>query len=658
MQTTNHTEPHEGVVASAKKLFPLNKKVIENGSFLFLTLLMSIVAHVSFIPLLPWLGLDPSWHNALNQAIEQGMIFGKNIIFTLGPYASVYTYTYHPCTDAPMIWVSLYLAASFCLAVYVNFRSMNRWMRVAFLLALMMVIHLPDSLFFLYPLMVGTYILRYHHTGRKLIAGQLTDKITLILLPAPLGLYPLIKGSTLFACIPVMMIVVLFLTLHKAWKTIALILLVPLLSMGAFWMLAGQPLSALSMYLAHMLPLSIGYTEAMALPGRSCEIYAYLITALVLSWALLTGRQLKDFYGLLLTGMFATILFLAFKAGFVRHDEGHVMIAATTLMLSTLLATTVRPGSRAQLAIFLAVLTVLMTNRSTNNRPAICVRTLNAFQECADGLKGRVLRDKKWLEREELVMNALKDKGKLPTLPGTTDIYSYDQSFLLATDNSWNPRPVFQSYCAYTPYLIAKNRQHLSNAGRPDNIFFRIQPIDNRLPALEDGASWQELLSRYHPIAMHGDHLLLMLRLEEAHGRTQRISQEITRHTLGIPVGLPTIEDGQRLFARIRLKNTLLGSLVCLMYKPSKLNVHFILPDGTEKNYRFIAGMGDSEFLLSPLVNNTSQFAALFGHDSELQDNKVHKFFISADRHSYLWKKEYELELVLMEINHPVNPNN
>ncbi len=75
----------------------------------------------------------------------------------------------------------------------------------------------------------------------------------------------------------------------------------------------------------------------------------------------------------------------------------------------------------------------------------------------------------------------------LPILPGTVDIYSFDQTQLLASGNRWHPRPVFQSYQAYSPELLQRNRDHLSGAQAPDHIFFRIEPIDNRLPSTEDG---------------------------------------------------------------------------------------------------------------------------------------------------------------------------
>ena len=85
----------------------------------------------------------------------------------------------------------------------------------------------------------------------------------------------------------------------------------------------------------------------------------------------------------------------------------------------------------------------------------------------------------------------------LPGVSGDADIYLHEQSALLASGNRYHPRPEFQSCTAYTDYLIQRNVDFLKQSG-PKTIFFDIAPIDGRLPAFEDGATWPELLTRYN----------------------------------------------------------------------------------------------------------------------------------------------------------------
>src|SRR5260364_219639 len=69
--------------------------------------------------------------------------------------------------------------------------------------------------------------------------------------------------------------------------------------------------------------------------------------------------------------------------------------------------------------------------------------------------------------------------------------YLFVQSVLLLTaGNLWSPRPVIQSHGAYTPKLARLNELHLLSERAPNNIVFKVEPIDGRLASLEDGLSW------------------------------------------------------------------------------------------------------------------------------------------------------------------------
>lgn len=97
------------LIDNANKLFDVLSKLI--------LLLIIISAFVPFSPKMPAPGIDPSWALGLNQAVAQGLAFGKEIIFTLGPYSFLYTKTYHPSTDLLMIIGCLYLALCYWISL-------------------------------------------------------------------------------------------------------------------------------------------------------------------------------------------------------------------------------------------------------------------------------------------------------------------------------------------------------------------------------------------------------------------------------------------------------------------------------------------------------------------------------------------------------------
>ena len=74
-----------------------------------LGLLFFNISGILLDPAMPALELGASWAYSFNQAVAQRMTFGHDIIFTFGPYASVYTYAYHPATVWRMLLGSLLL---------------------------------------------------------------------------------------------------------------------------------------------------------------------------------------------------------------------------------------------------------------------------------------------------------------------------------------------------------------------------------------------------------------------------------------------------------------------------------------------------------------------------------------------------------------------
>ena len=243
-----------------------------------------------------------------------------------------------------------------------------------------------------------------------------------------------------------------------------------------------------------------------------------------------------------------------------------------------------------------------------------------------------------------------KNKAGLPLVQGTTDIYSSNLTYLIASGNTWSPRPVLQSYSVFTSKLAEKNKQHLLGENSPDTIFFNLEPIDGRLPSLEDGASWPILMSHYQLSQTINHFLLLQKKSPEPNGTsfTEKpiipISSE--HHSFGEVVLVP--DTSQPVFAEITIKPTLLGYLATLILAPSTLQVQVELKNGIWKKYRLITNMAQSGFLLSPLIESTDEFASLFDKNKNLAAKKIKAFSINTSKgNSWQWNTEYKVRLNL-----------
>lgn len=615
--------------------------------FLALLLITTIAVFVPLLPAMPGEGLDASWVFGMNQAVAQELVLGRDIIFTYGPYSSIATAAFHPATDHLMIWGALYLGISFCFAAFLTFNASGWHLKSVLLVTLATLVYIKDVLFLYYALLVGIYIFKTILLETKKITSTADWNVLAATLFTPFGLIFLIKGS-LIACMLIIALSALLVGQKGNWKTAAIICISPLISFITFWLLAGQPLNALPLYLTSMVSIINGYTGAMAAKGDFKEILLYVLTFIVFLWALLFEAKARFFSKTIGLLIFSVVPFLAFKAGFIRHD-GHALIAGTIILLAGLAVSAIISSNRARAPLIAAIFVGLYIDSNYENIsvPSMLISAQLTYSNAWRGLtlrigeKGNLARD--FAER----LRNLNDKGGLPILEGSTDIYSYDQSYLIASGNKWNPRPIMQSYSAYTPLLLTKNQEHLVGKNKPDNIFFKVQPIDGRIPSLEDGASWPILLGNYQPIQTVNGFLVLKQR-RPIEG--ERVYENHLTEQIGLfdeKIDVPIYE--KLIFSKIKLKPTLLGRVASFFFKTTELEIKLTMEDGTVKIYRFIPGMAETAFLVSPLVESTQDFGLLYANPKYLEEKEVKSIFLSMKNGRILWEKEFQIEFLSLD---------
>lgn len=613
---------------------------------MLLVLVVVVAVFVPFVPTMPAPGLDPSWKWAANVAVAQGLVFGRDLIFTVGPYASILTRSYHPATDTMMMAGSLYLASVYWLCFVVLAQRAKRCWVMVFGTVFAVVMYAPnpwdlyqrDALLLSLPLLIAIQTFKaVKKGGGGLLRGRWRT-VAFGLTYSALGLPPLIKGSFIAPSLGTAILGAAYCFLSGQRWLAAICLLAPAVALAGFWLAAGQPIAGLPDYFANMVPISSAYMEAMALGGSVGDIAFYLIGGL----AVLLAIALQPHARLLLVCSSLLYLFMAFKAGFVRHDGYHAMIASTALVVAALLFPLISSGSRAAVPVVVLAVLCWVTFDVKYARPApdwIGVEIARFYANAWQGLRAR-LTEPAWLARSYAAAAArLESMAGFPPLAGTTDIYAHEQSLLLASGNQWAPRPVFQSYAAYTPELASINRAHLLGPKAPDNVIFRVQPIDRRFPALDDGPSWPVLLERYRPIRLENNFLILVKRETATPGAEPQLLAGGAAG-FGEVVNLPDT-DGW-IYAEIALDKTPLGRLAEIVYRLNELEVSIELRDGSKRRFRLIPGMARAGFLLSPLVENTAEFAMLYGEPARLRAKSVKSLAIATRGGGHgLWRDRY-----------------
>jgi hypothetical protein len=619
-------------------------------------MLTALVAVVPLVPEMPDSGLDASWMFGLNQAVAQGLSFGDQVIFTFGPYSSLFTRSYHPATDRMMMAAGLYLALSLWLSLVLVMRGGRWFWAAAFCFAAVAMTSSRDSILFLQPLLAALAISRMVAPGREESGSVAQRLIAITLVLAPLGLLPLVKGSALVLCMSIQALCVLLALTHRDFAAAAASALSPALSMVVFWTASGQSVVALPVYLGNITGIARGYAQAMSITGNALEIVLYLAASAAILGTVLARSVPTKTLRLFVFLAFAVFLFVAFKAGFIRHDV-HALAAGNAVLLAALILPFALRTSVAVLpAVGIALLSWSVIDKAhAQTSPSKAIRRLRSAYSATRLSASHALNREGWLRPQfDDALERLRQQGALPRLSGTTDIYSYNQSYLIASENSWSPRPVFQSYVAYTPALADANRRHLAGTQAPDNVIFRIEPLSEHLPSQEDGPSWPVLLARYRPSRLESDFLLLQRHDADRHGQPPE-STPRSRHLLGETVAVPS--DQGPILAQVTLGLTAAGMLGDFLFKPEELRVRLQLRNGDQRDYRLIPGMAGAGFVVSPLVENTHEFAMLYGAPQLLDSKQVSSLDIQpadGNRHQS-WNREYEITFTPLAQRDPVD---
>ena len=148
-----------------------------------------LLALVPWNPLMPQTGLDPSWMHGINQALAQGLVFGKDIVFTLGPMASVFTQMYHPEVFSVTLAGSLLLALAIWGLLQQIWGRQPIWIGILGL-TLGLIGQFDDAVLLFYPVLVALRGYQLARSGQHGWPGW-------ILATAPLGLLALVKGTYL-----------------------------------------------------------------------------------------------------------------------------------------------------------------------------------------------------------------------------------------------------------------------------------------------------------------------------------------------------------------------------------------------------------------------------------------------------------------------------
>jgi hypothetical protein len=561
--------------------------------------------------------LDDSWKQALGYCYKCRLQAGADYLFTYGPLG----YFLERAYDPDLFWhklaweVTVKLAFTLILvqllAAYPSWiaRVIAYW---ALLLSARLILGIPDLYYIFFMLAQGVLLIRSRGqpfglarlAGVALLALLALTKFTLFLLA--LSTLVVVAGTEI--------------TAGRRLKALQPLLAFAGLFVVGWWAL-GQSPANIPRYIYGSMQISSGYTEAMALPGERAEILVALGTLLLIAAGAVIRRPC-DFRrpGTVPAGLLIGLgLFLEWKHGFVRQDQhafGFFGLAFLTAHLFPAAFPTRRwPAVVRGLVLGAACLLAgfgMIENRQSQCQ--YCPRCLSQFLDDtwqALRTNGRTLLNPAALRREldgrEAQLDATCQLPRVKSLVGDApvDIFSVEQGVLFRNRLNWRPRPVFQSYTAYTPYLIRANADFYAGEKAPAFVIYKLQPpIDQRLPMLEDAPALRHLLVCYRPVLIERGYLLLQRNAAPAPPIVSHpVRQQVVRLNEETPLPDPA---GALQWLSLELQSSVKGKLWSFLYRPNLVYIRLKTEDGQSLLYRFIPGMARTGFLINPLIQTYS----------------------------------------------------
>ncbi len=627
----------------------------------------------------PGIGIDPSMIIGFHWSETLGLEFGKDIILTYGPLYFL---------GGPINWLN---NSSMSMLLYINkviyfignILLVILWFGSIFILAVRMleklnysklknrvisIIILSITIFiFLYiPIMLPDYLLilsifiLISVLQKEILNSE--DIFLIIFVGFVLAIISLVKFSYIAGAVSLIVLSIIYsLVLRKSWK-IFVLLLSFIASISLIWLLTGQSLKSFFLYLKNGLLITSGYSEYVirALQGKVIILMWFAVLLFIFWIFMIIFGLIKKNKSITIFFLFSfPILFLFFKDGFVRPDEGHYPLYFKFIIYLSIIAIIFFNRKQWKIILIFILLIIIaipfsglkysfnINNRVLNNINETKVFIKNINPKYVDEYMEKIEEDKKAL-REEYFLN--EDIIKEIDKEDKVDIFPFYVFIPYMYNLNWDPRPVFQSYVVYKPELDDINAEHFSNNYGPDKIIYKIINYEEKYQIFDEPAVFKEFIKNYR-FSFYDDidgYCVLEKKKSETDFKEKVILS--ANSTFGEKIDLPDISDGF-LFCNINIELNIFGKLKKLLYKGEPLYMHFYFKDPSKKAVvmKFYRENAKNGLFLSRYIDNALDLKSVLEQQYLLEgfENDIESIEITTDNEK-AFKNEFIVEFINM----------
>jgi hypothetical protein len=551
--------------------------------------------------------VEPSWQLVLTEGFLRGAQFGRDIIYTYGPWGFVDIPRGNPRIYPWLLGARLLIALAFVLGVSLIATRKIRRPAGRFLFVVGIAL-LSDPVSVLPMILLAAVLCADRERDRAA-----SPIIHIMAIACALTMW--IK----FTSFVIVGALAAALAVQDLMRRRRPVISVEILAAAlAFWLLARQSLLGLPSFLHGALSAAGSYSAEMFLPGPYAELG--LVVILILATAAPAAALFyydRPWYLWPTLSWVALLFFLQLKEAFVRYDPFHIWMGIINALLPCALILVCATGSfnpetsrppamrilTRACAAWVVLLSVMFTGMEI--RTAAGFERYQALLQNLGGVR-RLVAGGSLAADYQAQLERFRHQAPLQKVSGTAEVFPDSQALLYGNGLQARLPPVPQSFGAYNSYLSGQNASFFRGANRPDFVFFEIAPIDTRYPSSADALSWLALMDCYRPSGNSGPYLVLRAAACED-ASLDLITETKTRagQSVAVPAG-----DGYAVWAQIDLRLNYAGSIVAALARPpqTRLAIHTGTGSGV---FSISAETARTGFLLSPLLLDSTAFGRL-----------------------------------------------
>jgi hypothetical protein len=586
--------------------FTINKYGIIN--YILVSFYIFIIAPLGIFNT-PDLSIDGSWMLALPAAVEKGMTFGSDFLFTYGPLGFLVTRIPLHHNKLYYIVVDIYFLSNVAYLLYYILKRNSNLITYAIIYVVCITfgyLYNANLVLTLTWILVFMLFLFIKHNQKAVLINSIL--LTLFLFFTKVNVGIIVIGflySCLAFCVYLKRITLKEMTVYLSVHLLATILLSYFLRVDLYRYIIGS------------LHLIDAYNDAMFMQIAN-PVNLYFAIFIIAVFVIISVKYFKaikqDLFLLYVFLLVASMLYIVFKQGFVRAD-GHYLgffIYSTPFISLVLLFCTIDKLRQALTKLVVFTLFLGYVNSIGEITPlyyfgAIDLKVQLLGSYIANASNKEYQFDYTFLKpQQEIPEHISKKIGN-----STVDIIPTDISYIILNNLNYNPRPVIQTYSAYDAYLDNINFEKYNSADAPEYIIFTLESIDNRYAFYDETKTKLAILKNYEVIDRSWKYLLL--RKLRRPGTIETVKR--TKGTAKINEYFSVSKTTDLQYLKPDIEYSLLGKLKRFFHQPPQLSVSFILSNGEIKTFKAIKTVVNAGVIINKYVEGNTQMDLFISHN-------------------------------------------